>query len=545
MTPERLRLAERLEELRMLRSGIEPMLESIQRLVRPNGANFQNTSRAQDGMSQEDGSKYKFDDTAVWSNHMFANGMASYLMPKSRRWAYIKPEGKPSANLTDEELVYLEQVSDLMSHSLAIPDAGFYEAGHEVFMDEGSYGTAILYNKRVGRLSSYEAIPLSQGLFDTNDVGNVDTMFYTKHLRTKALIQAFPDVVNFEGFDPNAGNKSWRLIYSVEPSRDVRAKKGGRVGPTKPFQFTYWVEELKEVLQAGTLSYFPFIVPRWAKMPGEVYGRSPAMTCLSTIQVLNKMRKELLKSAEIANAPPLSAEEDTIMLPFSYGSRQMIWREPGAPAPEPVLSGSQPNLTQEMINQDRDTIVKAFFVDQIIRDQKKERQTILEIQDERGQMLQQLGPLLSRQENELLAPVLENQFEHLQRTGQLPETPGSLQGAGMEIVYTSPAAQAQYASGMADISALMQDLAPLAQTNPTVLDNIDDNELVQEMARLRNITRRVVRSKDDVNAMREEREQAESQQQMAGAIPDMAGAAKDIATARATDPSGVGAALNI
>jgi hypothetical protein len=299
------------------------------------------------------------------------------------------------------------------------------------------------------------------------------------------------------------------------------------------------------VLQTGFLSYFPFIVPRWVKLPGEVYGRSPAMTCLSTIKVVNKMRKELLKSAEIANAPPLSAEEDTIMLPFSYGSRQMIWREAGSPAPEPILSGSQPNLTQEMIQQDRDTIVKAYFVDQIIRDQKKERQTILEIQDERGQMLQQLGPLLSRQENEFLAPCIEGQLEYLDQAGMLPELPDSLAGHDLEIVYTSPAAQAQYSSGMGDISAMLQDIIPLAQAKPEIMDNIDDNELFAEITRLRGVTRRIIRTKDDVNAMREDRAEAEGQQQQMEAAPGMAGAAKDIATARSIDPEGAGQLLNL
>jgi hypothetical protein len=544
MTPERLRLADRLEELRMLRSGIQPVLESVQRLVRPNGSAFDNSSK-QGGMAQEDGSKYKFDDTAVWANQMFANGMCSYLMPKSSRWAYLKPAGKPSSELTDEELIYLEQVSDMISHSFALPKTGFYEAGHEVYMDQGSYGTAILYNNRSARGSQYTAVPLSMGLFDTSDDGDVDTMFYIRKLRTKAMIQAFPDIVNAEGFDPSQGDRTYSLVYSVEPSRDVRAKKGGTIGANKPYQFTYWCEELKDVLQEGTLSYFPFIVPRWAKLPGEVYGRSPAMTCLSTIQMVNKMRKELIKSAEISNAPPLTAEEDTIMLPFSYGSRQMIWREPGSPAPEPVLSGSQPNLTQEMINQDRDTIVKAFFVDQIIRDQKKERQTILEIQDERGQMLQQLGPLLSRQENEFLSPCVEAQFDFLDKSDKLPPVPSTLEGHDMEIVYTSPAAQAQYSSGMSNISAMLQDIIPLAQAKPEIMDNIDDNELFAEISRLRNVTRRIVKTKDDVNAVREQRAEAEQQQQTMDNIPGMAGAAKDVADAKATDPEGIGQMLQL
>ena len=382
-------------------------------------------------------------------------------------------------------------------------------------------------------------------LFDTNEEDVADCMYYSRHFRAKAMIQRFPEIVNMEGFDVKEGNRSYELIYSVEPNNAPNSHANGKIGDSKPFKFTYWCPELKDVIRTGYLSYFPFIVPRWTKLAGEIYGRSPAMNCLSTIQVVNKMRKELLKSAEIANSPPLSAEEDTIMLPFSYGSRQMIWREQGAPPPEPILSGSQPNLTLEMLRADQDAITRAFFVDQIIRDQKKERQTILEIQDERGQMLQQLAPLLSRQENEFLAPCIEAQIDYLDMANLIPEVPDSLKGHEMEIVYTSPAAQAQYSGGVADIQAMMNDLAPWAQAKPDILDNFDENELVAEITRLRNVTRRIVKPKEDVNAMREEREEAESQQQMAANIPGLAGAAKDIATARSTDPEGTGQLLNI
>ena len=186
-------------------------------------------------------------------------------------------------------------------------------------------------------------------------------------------------------------------------------------------------------------------------------------------------------------------------------------------------------------------------MDQIIREQKKERQSIMEVQDERGQMLQQLGPLLARMENEFLGPVIEQTIEFLQdkRDPLFEEVPESLAGRDLEIVYTSPAAHAQYASGISNIAGFMQDITPMIQQDPSLLENIDSNELFEAYARMRNIPRTVVKSKDAVAAAREERAQVEEQQMMTQAAPEMAGAMKDIASARATDPEGMGQLLNI
>ena len=543
-TPERVRLGERYEELKLLRSGVNDMLIDAQKYVSPNRTDF-SMIRSGSGASQDDGSKVIYDSTAIWANQMFANGLSSYLIPKSDRWAYLKPMGTPSAQLSDEELVALERISDRISHEFSLPVSQFYPTGHETFGDIGSFGTAVVYINRKKEVINFKSCPLGDSFFDTNEEGEVDTMYYRKFLSTKAMIQMFPEVVNMKEFDPKSTGKTWELVYSVEPNEDIRARKGGRIGAERPFRATYWSPGLNSILQAGGISFFPFLVPRWAKIAGEVYGRSPAMTCLSHIRVLNKMVKELLKSAERSNDPPLVAEDDSILLPINYGSRSIIYHEPGSPPPQPLVSGSQPNLTMEMLRDYRDLVTRAFFVDQIIREQKKERQSIMEVQDERGQMLQQLGPLLSRMENEYLGPAIEHAVEFLQdrRDPAFDEIPESLQGRPLEIVYTSPAAHAQYASGVSNISAFLQDITPLIQQNPALMDNIEDNNLLDAYARMRGVPRTVIRSKDDVNKIRAQREEAESQQQMMQQAPALSGAIKDVAQAKQADPEGIGQLL--
>lgn len=545
-TPELVRLQERYEHLKLLRAGHEDMLSDAQKFVAPNKASFTG------GMSltstrEQDQSKTIYDSTPVWANQMFANGLSSYLIPKADRWAYLKPEGTPSAELKDDELLFLERLSDMVSHMYAVPACQFYSTSHEAFHDIGSFGNAVIYVNRDKPVINFKSCALADSFFDVNDENTVDTMFHRKYLSTKALAQQFPEVVNIRGFDPHAINKKYELVFSVEPSNDPASRKGGKIGNQRPYKVTYWVPELEAILKQTGKSYFPFIVPRWMVIAGEVMGRGPAATCMSQIRVLNKMVKELLRSAEIANNPPLVAEDDSIMLPITYGAGQILFHEAGSPMPQPLVSGSQPNLTLEMISNYQGQITKAFFVDQIIREQKKERQSVTEIHDERGQMLQQLGPLLARQESEYLAPSIEHVIEFLQdkRHPLFDAAPASLAGRELEVVYTSPAAHAQYAGAISNMSGFLQDITPLLQQDPTMAENLDTHNLFDNYARMRNIPRNVVKSKDDVNAARAQREEAEAQQMQMSALPEMAGAMKDVAAARSTDPEGIGQLLNM
>jgi hypothetical protein len=532
----------------MIRSGHEAMLNDAQQFVAPGkvgGFSAANTSFTSN--RDEDTSKQLYDHTAVWANQMFANGLSSYLTPKSDRWAYLKPQDTPSAHMKDDELLFLERLSDKIQHVFSLPASQFYPAGHETFQSIGAFGNGVVYINRDKSVITFKACPLADSFFDVNDEGDVDTMFYRKFLSPKALFQMFPDVVNNRKFDIENRAAKHELVFSVEPNDDPSARKGGKLGRERPFKITYWCPDLEAVLQKGQKAYFPFEVPRWMVMAGEVLGRGPATTCMAQIRVLNKMVKELLLSAEQSNRPPILAEENSLMLPITAGNGQVMYYEMGTNEPKPFISGSQPNLTLEMLKDYRDQITRAFFVDQIIREQKKERQSIMEVQDERGQMLQQLGPLLARMENEFLGPVIEQTIEFLQdkRDPLFEEIPESLAGRDLEIVYTSPAAHAQYASGISNIAGFMQDITPMIQQDPSLLENIDSNELFEVYARMRNIPRTVVKSKDAVAAAREERAQVEEQQQMVQAAPEMAGAMKDIASARATDPEGTGQLLNI
>ena len=66
----------------------------------------------------------------------------------------------------------------------------------------------------------------------------------------------------------------------------------------KNYKSCYVLVEEKALLEEGGFDEFPYMVPRWQKVAGEIYGRSPSMTCLPDIKMVNQMMKTVIKAAQ-------------------------------------------------------------------------------------------------------------------------------------------------------------------------------------------------------------------------------------------------------
>lgn len=528
----------RFRELETRRAFWNTQFDDISRLIRPGSSDFMSNSPFTKG---EERHRDIFDGTALWALDQFAAGMFSYLSPATERWAVFSPVGLSYADLSREAHMYLESIGDILFLTYNQAVTNFNPSLHEIYLDIGGFGTSVLYqfwDTRKKHLA-FRAYPLGACYIDEDSNGRVDTMFRKTLMTVRQVMQDFPDGCPPE-FCKRSPGEQITVIHSVLPRSD---KKPGFMKNNKAWGSYYWSPDLKAILSEGGYNSFPYHVPRWTKMAGEVYGRSPGMVCLPEVRMLNQMNKELIKSAHLANSPPIMYEEDSFMLPIStIAPRSLLPIRAGTQnMPQPLMSGSQPQLALDLLQSKRDTILQAFYVDMLLREKKKERQTITEILDERNEMLRQLSPMLGRLQNELLDTVIQRSIELLVEHDILPaEAPEELAGEHVQIVYTSPAAVAQHGSKGGAITQFLNDLAPIAQFRPDVLDHLDSDELFQELVRLRDVTRKIVKPARQVKKEREERAQQaqmEQQGQMAEAMGDASGAVKNIADARATDPS--------
>ncbi len=68
----------------------------------------------------------------------------------------------------------------------------------------------------------------------------------------------------------------------------------------------------------------PFIVARYMKVAGEIYGRGPLVTAIADIKTLNKTVELVLKNASLSIAGVYTAADDGVLNP------QNVKIQPGA-----------------------------------------------------------------------------------------------------------------------------------------------------------------------------------------------------------------------
>jgi hypothetical protein len=153
--------------------------------------------------------------------------------------------------------------------------------------------------------------------------------------------------------------------------------------------------------------------------------------------------------------------------------------------------------------------------------------------DRREEKLRMMAPMIGRLESELLGKIIARSYDLLVREKRVPPPPESIGDARLEISYSSPAATAQLGSKTMAIQKFLEDLVPMAQVDPSIMDSIDMDEFVKVMADLRDVTRRIIRPPKQVQDMRQGRQEQEQAQQAAEMAGPMAGSIKDLAQAEA------------
>ena len=291
------------------------------------------------------------------------------------------------------------------------------------------------------------------------------------------------------------------------------------------------------VVRTGGYNEFPYLVPRWAKATGEIFGRSPSYNALPDIKTLNKAVEIGLKAWAKAIDPPLLVQDDGVigrvrMTPAGI----TVVRSDGAI--KPLQIGSNWQITDMKETQLRTAIRQAYYSDQL-QLQEGPQMTATEVQVRYELMQRLLGPTLGRFQSEFLNPLIERTFGIMLRAGALMPEPDVIKGQQIDVEYVGPLARSQRMEESVAIERLYGLAMNVVQVDPSIMDNINHDEAIRLRATLLGVPKTVLRGRDEVTELREER--AEQQQQMAlaqqqqaagDAMQSQAKAAKDMADPR-------------
>lgn len=491
-----------------------------------------------------------FDSTAVVGNERFAAAMESMLTPRSEEWSKLTPDEE---DLSDDQQVkeYLDEVNTILFALRYRPRANFQSQTHECYMSLGAFGNAALFiDEEIGSGIRYRCIPMQEVVWAQDHQGRVDTVFRKFKLQARQAVQKFgancpPDVVKMAETTPY---KEAQFIHCVEPNRDRKASMRDARGMR--FSSTYVSCVGSQVVQTGGYRVFPYAISRYAVAPRENYGRGPAMAAFPAIRTLNEEKKTILRAGQKIVDPPLILFEEGVLEAFDQRAGAINYgmlTSDGQELVKPLVTGSNIPLGLELMKIEKDEINDAFLVSLFqYLSQNRGDETAEEVRARQAQTATMMAPTMGRQQSEFLGPMIERELDVANVMGLLPPPPKQLmqRGGGYKVIYQSPLARNMRLEEAGAIMDTAQALGVLAQMDPDAALIMDVKLAGREIAEIKGVPAKLLRSDEQIQQIKDEKDQAAQTQALAEHAPGLSKAALNLAqasqaSAAAAPPPGV------
>lgn len=519
-------LISRAEGLKNERATWERHWQELADYVLPRRADFAADRQAGEARDRQ------FDSTASWACDQLAGALHGLLTSPVTPWFQLNIQGDSRFGGSPLR-AWLDEVTEGMRALFDDPRANFQAQMHEMYMDIACFGTGIMYiGERSARRSDADLAPvsfatrhLSEIMIGENAEGLVDTVFRRFSLTARQAWQLWGENAGraiTEAMTRGNGqeDRSFEFLHAVMPREERLLHR--RDSASLPWASYYINMQDRSLVGESGYHEFPWVVARWQKLVGEVFGRSPAMAALPDIKMINAMAKTVLTAGHMALDPPLQLPDDGYLKGARIRPGARFFRKPGQDRIEPILTGARVDIGLDMMNRVREQIMRAFYVEWFQLNQGPSM-TATEVMARQQERMRLMGPMIGRLQSELLGPLIRRVFGLLSRSGMVPDPPVSGAGSRLKVDYVSPVARAMRASEAQAIQSLIGFAQPLAAVKPDIADNVDFDAALRHVADVTGVPNAVLRPASAVRAERRQREEAQAealrqQQQQAGLV---------------------------
>lgn len=521
----------RFQELKDQRSQWEPLWEDIRDYITPDLGIFTGEEQT------EGGKRYArlYDAEATCCADILAAGLLTGVSSPSRPWlklTTLDPELDSEPAVKD----YLGEVEKRMLMLFA--KAEVYNALHQSYVELPVFGqSCTIVQSHPNRVLSLQNLTVGEYWLSADPYGSVDTMYRKFRMTAKQMVQQWGlDKVSqavktayesdpFHRFD---------VIHAIEPRWERDETKRDKLN--KPFKSIYFEDgQDKAILSESGFDSFPVMCPRWMTCGSSVYGRGPGARALSASKSLQRLQARLATLVDYQSNPPRS-------YPASYKGKLNEFRPGGL---IPVNANEQaalrvaweasgdPAALQMLIEARKQEIQRYFFVNvfQMIAASAGDQRTATEVQALEQEKVLLLGPVLERLHSELLDPLVSTAFNFMVEQDQLPDPPDELIGKELNVEYISVLAKQQKNASMQGIVNTVTQIGAIAQLNPSALDKLDTDAVIDELADMNGIPPSLIVAGNRLALIRQNRQaqqQAMLQQQQ---IQNAASIMKDVGAA--------------
>lgn len=480
-----------------------------------------------------------FDGTAVSAAVLAADGIHGYHVSPAFPW-FMYVMNRKAANKIPEVKLWLQETEFNMY--TALNRSNFYAEMWSFIYDGFTIATASMFAEEdlaEGRII-FEAVHPGESYIAENRYGEIDCFHRKRKLSARKMIQMFGDKCpeQIKNCYKNQPFTEFEVIHAVYPREDFDPRKKDVLN--KRYASVWLLMTGNIVLRESGFEEFPYNVWRYLRTGKSPYGISPAMLAMADIKGVNLMGKTLQGAAQLAVDPsytvPAYLEGKVQLRP-----RGINYVKDSQDKILPVNTGSTFPVGIDREEAKQRSIRERFHVDTFLMltsMQNRGDRTAYEVSEMMGEKAAvlgaELGPL-----NTTLDSILDRVYQIEFDAGRMPEPPEALYALyeqdphlRFDPMYMGPLAQAQRERFQNDgFRKFMIQVGPIAEIDPSVLDNFDLDEASRMIADMASIPQEIIRPKEAVEEIRTDRQEALQAEQMKEDMERLVAGAKDLSAA--------------
>ena len=458
-----------------------------------------------------------YDNTAADAVYSLQSKFMTLLMPQNRPWLKITLNQKYRERLQSALGTFLGEANQAIFDHLR--QSNFYIALAETLLDGIAGGTGcISVRDIVGEQLHYMAVSSDRLYFLEDATGIVDTIFVTHKLTGDVILRHFGDTLNKETTE----------TFKEKPYQKHNIIECQITRNNKTLHLIYHERNWEKPLYQSLSDRQSYIVWRWEKVLGEVWGNSPVISALETIKSLQKMMEIYIIAAEYSARGLWQTQDETMNVKnisrYIYPGGLVAAESPLAP----VQFSNQGQVTSDVIMSMRQMIKELLFDIQAapIDPTRKTPSTATEILARRDDFLAKVIPHAERMQYELLQPLAQQIVPRLMMSGLIPPIPDylklSLQSMGIpiqnpELVFqidvdaaVSQAIQLQQATN--DLQAIAQLAQVLGGIQP-LMKYINPDRFIKKTLMNMNVSMELFNTPEEQQQLAQQEQQAQAQAQ--------------------------------
>ena len=389
-----------------------------------------------------------FDSTAIDSTQKFANKIQSGLFPPYKKWCRLEAGNDIPPESRDEVQKKLDKYTDQM---FTVMRQSNFDLAMGEFLLDLAVGTSVMLIQPGDAFNpiQFTAVPQYLIALEEGPQGTVDNVYRKYKIRTEAIMRTYPDAIISTELQRLIDNEKTEVVELFEAV----------IYHTERGDYCYHVihPKSKSELVFRKIPESPWVVSRYMKVPGEVFGRGSLLTAIPDIKTLNKTLELVLKNASLAISGVYTAADDGVLNPSNVriapGSIIPVARNAGPQGASlaPLPRSADFNVSQIIINDLRMNI-KKILLDESLPPDNMSARSATEIVERMKELSQNLGSAFGRLITETMTPVVARVLSIMNEKGMI-RLPLRVNGLEVKITPISPLAKAQ---NLDDINDVMQ-----------------------------------------------------------------------------------------